>query len=81
MRDPQERDDSPGVAVRAREPAAPPHTRQRITGNDDRPRPVQRRAQQADHELLTDIIRRVLDRHDQRLTARAEAWAKHSVAA
>jgi hypothetical protein len=38
-------------------------------------------AQHVDRELLPDVIRRVLDRHDQRLTARAGVWRQHAAAA
>jgi hypothetical protein len=38
-------------------------------------------AQQTDRALLPDTIRRLLDRHDQRLIARAEAWRQHAAAA
>ena len=38
-------------------------------------------AQQAEPELLSDAIRRVLDRHDQRLYPREDAWRQHTAAA
>jgi hypothetical protein len=38
-------------------------------------------AQQTDRALLPDTIGRLLERHDQRLIARAEAWRQHAAAA
>ena len=52
-----------------------------IAANDDRPRTMHVEAQQTDRELLPDIIGRVLDRHDQRLASRQEAWRQHTAAA
>jgi hypothetical protein len=52
-----------------------------IADNDDRPRTMHVQARQTDRELLPDILRRILDRHDQRLTSRAEAWRQHEAAA
>jgi hypothetical protein len=37
-------------------------------------------AQQTCRALLPDTIGRLLDRHDQRLIARAEAWRQHAAA-
>ena len=34
-------------------------------------------ARQTDRELLPDSITQLLDRHEQRLTARQEAWREH----
>jgi ATP-dependent exoDNAse (exonuclease V) alpha subunit len=52
-----------------------------IVGNDDRPRTMHVQAQLTDRALLPDTIGRLLDRHDQRLIARAEAWRQHAAAA
>jgi hypothetical protein len=60
-------------------PAA--HHLRSIAANDDRPRTRHAEAQQTDRELLPDIIGRVLDRHDQRLSARASVWHKQVSAA
>lgn len=48
-----------------------------IAANDDRPRTMHVQAQQTDRDLLPDIIGRVLDRHDQRLASRSDAWREH----
>jgi hypothetical protein len=34
-------------------------------------------ARQTDREQLPDVIGRLLDRHDQRLISRADAWRQH----
>jgi hypothetical protein len=52
-----------------------------IAANDDRPRTMHLAAQQTDRELLPDIVRRILDRHDQRVLTRADAWRQHAAAA
>jgi hypothetical protein len=52
-----------------------------ITANDDRPHTMHVEAQQTSRALLPDTIGRLLDRHDQRLIARAEAWRQHATAA
>jgi hypothetical protein len=57
------------------------HRLRGIIANDDRPRTVHVEAQQTDLELLPDTIRQLLDRHDQRLTSRAEEWRQHAAMA
>jgi hypothetical protein len=57
------------------------HRLRNIATNDDRPRTMHAEAQNTDRELLPDTIRRLLDRQDQRLVARAEAWRQHAAAA
>jgi hypothetical protein len=52
-----------------------------IAANDERPRTMHVAAQQTDRELLPNTIRRVLDRHDQRLISRAGVWRKQNAAA
>lgn len=52
-----------------------------IATNDDRPRRMHVEAQQTDRELLPDTVRRLLNRRDQRLIARANAWRHHNAAA
>ncbi|MDT5117159.1 MAG: hypothetical protein QOE30_2898, partial [Mycobacterium sp.] len=53
----------------------------KIAANDDRPHTMHVEAQQTDRALLPDTIGRLLDRHDQRLIARAEAWRQHAATA
>jgi hypothetical protein len=50
------------------------HHLRSITANDDRPRSMHVEAQQADRELLPDIIGRVLEGNDQRQLSRQVAW-------
>jgi conjugative relaxase-like TrwC/TraI family protein len=57
------------------------HHLRSIIANDDRPHTTHLEAHRADRELLPAAIQRVLDRHDQRLTARAEAWRQHAATA
>jgi hypothetical protein len=57
------------------------HYLRSIIANDDRPRTMHVEAQQTDRALLPDTIGRLLDRHGQRLIARAEAWRQHASAA
>jgi ATP-dependent exoDNAse (exonuclease V) alpha subunit len=57
------------------------HHLRSIAANDDRPRTMHVEAQQTGRALLPDTIGRLLDRHDQRLIARAEAWRQHAAAA
>jgi ATP-dependent exoDNAse (exonuclease V) alpha subunit len=57
------------------------HYLRSIIANDDRPRTMHVEAQQTDRALLPDTIGRLLDRHGQRLIARAEAWRQHAAAA
>jgi conjugative relaxase-like TrwC/TraI family protein len=52
-----------------------------IAVNDDRPRTMHVQARQADRDVLPDIIGRVLDRHDQRLASRSDAWCEHAAKA
>jgi hypothetical protein len=57
------------------------HHLRSIIANDDRPRTMHVEAQQTDGALLPDTVGRVLDRHGQRIIARAEAWRQHAAAA
>jgi hypothetical protein len=57
------------------------HHLRNIIANDDRPHTMHLEAQQADRELLPAAIQGVLDRRDQRLIARAEAWRQHAATA
>jgi conjugative relaxase-like TrwC/TraI family protein len=57
------------------------HHLRSIIANDDRPHTMHLEAQQAGRELLPAAIQGVLDRHDQRLIARAEAWRQHAATA
>ena len=52
-----------------------------IIANDERPRTMHVEARLTDRQLLPATIGRLLDRHDQRLIARAEAWRQHNAAA
>ena len=49
-----------------------------IVGNDDRPRTMHVAARQTDREDLPATIRRILDRHEQRLISRADEWQRHA---
>jgi hypothetical protein len=57
------------------------HNLRCITANDDRPRTMHVEANRTDRERLPDLIRRVLDRSDERLTSRRDAWREHTAAA
>jgi hypothetical protein len=57
------------------------HHLRSTAANDDRPRTLHVEARQTGRELLPDIIRRVLDRHGQRLASRQDAWHEHAAAA
>jgi conjugative relaxase-like TrwC/TraI family protein len=57
------------------------HHLRNIIGNDERPHTMHLEARQADRGLLPAAIQGVLDRHDQRLIARAEAWRQHAATA
>jgi hypothetical protein len=57
------------------------HHLRNIIANDERPRTMHVEAQRTDRALLPDTIGRLLDRHDQRLIAHAEAWGQHAAAA
>jgi conjugative relaxase-like TrwC/TraI family protein len=57
------------------------HHLRNIIANDDRPHTMHIEAQQTDRELLPAAIQAVLDRHDQRLIARAEVWRQHAATA
>ncbi|MCU1701125.1 MAG: ATP-dependent exoDNAse [Mycobacterium sp.] len=57
------------------------HHLRSIIANDDRAHTMHLEAQQAGRELLPAAIQGVLDRHDQRLIARAEAWRQHAATA
>jgi hypothetical protein len=50
------------------------HHLRSITANDDRPRTMHVEARHTDRELLPNIIRRVLEGHDQRQLSRQVAW-------
>ena len=52
-----------------------------IVAIDDRPHTMHVEAQQTDRELLPDIIRGVLERDDQRLISRGDAWRQHAATA
>jgi hypothetical protein len=52
-----------------------------IVANDDRPRTMHVEAQQTDRELLPDIIRGVLERDDERLIPRGDAWRQRAATA
>jgi conjugative relaxase-like TrwC/TraI family protein len=57
------------------------HHLRNIAANDDRPRTMHLEAQLAGRELLPDAVSQLLDRHDQRLTCRAEQWRKRAATA
>jgi conjugative relaxase-like TrwC/TraI family protein len=57
------------------------HHLRNIAANDDRPHTMHLEAQQAGRELLPAAIQGVLDRHDQRLIARAKVWRQHAATA
>jgi hypothetical protein len=57
------------------------HYLRSIIANDDQPRTMHVEAQRTGRALLPNTIGRLLDRHDQRLIARAEAWREHAAAA
>src|SRR3979409_1007919 len=57
------------------------HHLRKIAANDDRSHTVHVQAQQTDRDQLPDIIRRVLDRNDQRLIARQGAGREQDGAA
>jgi conjugative relaxase-like TrwC/TraI family protein len=49
-----------------------------ILANDDRPRTMHTEAERADRHLLPDIVATLLDRNDQRRTARASQWRQYN---
>jgi hypothetical protein len=51
-----------------------------ILANDERPRTMHAEAEHTDRALLPDIVRRLLDRHDARRTARRQTWRDHTAA-
>jgi hypothetical protein len=49
-----------------------------VTGNDDRAATMHTVAARTDRTLLPNAVAAVLDRNDERRTARAEAWRQHT---
>ncbi len=52
-----------------------------ILANDDRPRTMHAEADRTDRELLPPLVAALLDRNDERRTARRAAWRQHSAEA
>jgi conjugative relaxase-like TrwC/TraI family protein len=52
-----------------------------ILANDDRPRTMHAEAERTARDLLPDIVGQLLERHDQRRSARRAAWRDHNAAA
>jgi hypothetical protein len=48
-----------------------------IMANDDRPRTMRTEAERTDRYLLPDVVASLLDRNDQRRTARSDKWRQH----
>lgn len=51
-----------------------------ILAKDERPRTMHAEAEHTDRQLLPDIVRRLLDRHHARRTARRQTWREHTAA-
>jgi conjugative relaxase-like TrwC/TraI family protein len=49
-----------------------------LTNNDDRARTMHAVAEGTDRDLLPTVVAALLDRNDQRCTARADAWRQHN---
>jgi hypothetical protein len=52
-----------------------------ILAHDDRPRTMHSEADRTDRELLPPLVAALLDRNDERRTARRAAWWQHSAQA
>jgi hypothetical protein len=52
-----------------------------ILANDDRPRTVHAEAERTARDLLPDIVGQLLERHDQRRSARRAVWREHNAGA
>jgi conjugative relaxase-like TrwC/TraI family protein len=57
------------------------HHLRHVAANEDRPRTMHVEARQSDREQLPEMIRRVLDRHDQRLITRERACREQASSA
>ena len=49
-----------------------------ILANDDRPRTMHAEAERTDRDLLPDVVSNLLERNDERRTARAGVWRAHT---
>ena len=49
-----------------------------ILANDDRPRTMHAEAERTERDLLPDVVSNLLERNDQRRTARAGLWRAHT---
>ena len=48
-----------------------------ILANDDRPRTMHAEAERTERDLLPDLVSELLERNDQRRTARTGVWQAH----